>query len=406
MKSRPLDPIVCAADVVPAASEVVQHRPRLTFVLGVLTAFGAASTDMYLPSLPAIGVSLKASPASVQLTLATFMGGMGIGQLVYGPLSDRLGRRNPLLFGIVLFVCASVGCAFAPTIEALIAMRLVQALGAAAGSVISRAVVRDLYEGKEVARVMSLMMLIMGAVPILAPLVGGTLVIWMGWRAIFGVLAGFGVFALVLAVPTIPRGRRNASPGAFVPNLKALFADPTFVRSTFVGGFAAAVLFAYIASVSFVFMSVYHFSPQAFALVFGLNAAGFIGASQLNRALLTRFTMEGLARVAALGLCGAVATLALVVYQSHASVLGVAASLFMCLACIGMLVPNCTALALTHHAARAGTASSVIGATHFALSALVVTSLGVIGDGSAKPMVWVLATCAGCAGLLSTRLRR
>lgn len=372
----------------------VEDRRYLTFVLGVLTAFGAASIDMYLPSLPSIGQSLHATPGLVQLTLATFMVGMGIGTLFYGPAADRLGRRRPLLVGISVYTLASIGCASAPSIELLIAMRFLQALGAAAGPVIARAIVRDLYAGRDVARVLSLMMLVMGAVPILAPLAGGTLLAVSGWRSIFVALTAFGLVAGGLAINTVPDMRTTASTGTLRQNVGILIADRTFVSGTLVGGFGSACLFTYLASVSFVFMTVYSFTPHEFALVFGLNAAGFIGASQLNRVLLARYPMTTLRNVAVSGLCVAASALSLAVYFGHAPVSVVELCLFCCMPCIGMLIPNCSALALTHHAARAGVASSVIGATHFALSGPVMSLIAALEDGTVKPMAVVLPSCA------------
>lgn len=372
----------------------LQDRRFLTFVLGVLTAFGAASIDMYLPSLPAIGQALHTSAGFVQLTLATFMIGMGVGNLIYGPASDRFGRRRPLLFGICLYTCASIGCAFAPSIEALIAMRLLQALGAAAGPVIARAIVRDLYTGRDVARVLSLMMLVMGAVPILAPLAGGSLLTLFGWRSIFGVLALFGLVAGVLTAINIPDTRASEISGTLGGNVRILIADPTFVSGTLVGAFAAASLFTYLASVSFLFMTVYSFTPREFALVFGLNAAAFIAASQLNRWLLARYAMTTLRNVAVSGLCIASSALAVAVYVGDAPVGVIELCVLGVMPCIGMVLPNCTALALTHHASRAGVASSVIGATHFALSGPVMSLIAALEDGTARPMATVLPACA------------
>jgi MFS transporter, DHA1 family, multidrug resistance protein len=383
----------------------VASRKFLTLVLGVLTAFSAISTDMYLPSLPAIGVSLNASAATVQLTLATFMVGMGVGQLVYGPVSDRWGRRRPLLFGISLYILASVACVFAPNIEALIGARFVQALGGAAGPVLARAIVRDLYSGKDIARVLSLMMLVMGVAPILAPLAGGVLLGWYGWRAIFAVFAAFGLVALTLAAISIPRARAIAQSGTLPQNLVSLIADRSFVSSTLAGSFGAATLFAYIGGSSFVFIGVYQLTPQEFALLFGCNAAGFIGASQLNRALLARFSSPAIAIGAALAMTCAAVLLLLIVFFSRAPTLAVASTLFVCIACIGMLLPNTTAIALSNHAARAGVASSVLGATQFALAALVLSLVGLLHDGTARPMACVIAGCACIAFGLSARLR-
>ncbi|HKP56780.1 MAG TPA: multidrug effflux MFS transporter [Polyangiales bacterium] len=380
--------------------------PRyFTLVLGVLTAFSAISTDMYLPSLPAISVELNAPVATVQLTLAAFMIGMGIGQLVYGPVSDRWGRRPPLLFGVSLYILASVGCVLARSIEALIAARFLQALGGAAGPVIARAIVRDTYSGKDIARVLSLMMLVMGVAPILAPLAGSAMLGLFGWRSIFVAFAVFGLVAWTLALIAIPRGRSLAQSGTLPQSLGSLIADRGFVAAALTGSFGSSVLFAYLAGSSFVFIGVYHFTPQQFAVLFGLNAAGFIGASQLNRALLVRFPTHAIAIGAALVMCCAGGLLLSIVSIAGHSTFAAAFALFVCIGSIGMMVPNTTAIALHNHAARAGVASSVLGATQFAVAASVMSVVGVLHDGTARPMSAVIAISACIAFVLSLRLR-
>jgi len=388
-------------------SSPVPLSPRaLTFVLGVLTAFGALSIDMYLPSLPAIAISLHASASLVQLTLATFMVGMGLGQLVYGPVSDRLGRRRPLLLGISLYVVASLGCALATTIEQLLAARFLQAVGAAAGPVIARAVVRDMFAGREIARVLSLMMLVVGVAPILAPLVGGELLTLFGWRAIFVALMLFGLVALVLAWVAVPASQVGEQSHTLRESFAAVLADRQFVIGALTGAFAGSALFAYISSSPFVFMRVHGFSPQQFALLFGVNAATFIGASQLNRALLARHSMQALARSASIGLCVAATAMTAVAYLSSASTGALILALLASLAAIGMVLPNATALALVEHAPRAGVASSLLGATHFAVAALTVSLVGSLHDGSALPMAGAMLSCACLVLALSLRLRR
>lgn len=380
-------------------------RRYLTLVLGVLTAFSAISTDMYLPSLPAIGVALNAPVATVQLTLAAFMVGMGIGQLVYGPVSDRWGRRPPLLFGVSVYILASVGCVLASSIEALIAARFLQALGGAAGPVIARAIVRDMYSGKDIARVLSLMMLVMGVAPILAPLAGSAMLGLFGWRSIFVAFAVFGLIAWTLALIAIPRGRSLAQSGTLPQNLGSLIADRGFVSAALAGSFGSSVLFAYLAGSSFVFIGVYHFTPQEFAVLFGLNAVAFIGASQLNRVLLVRFSTHAIASGAALVMsCAGCLLLSIVSVAGHPT-FAVALALFICIGSIGMMVPNTTAMALQNHAARAGVASSVLGATSFALAASVMSVVGILHDGTARPMSMVIAICACIAFVLSLRLR-
>jgi DHA1 family bicyclomycin/chloramphenicol resistance-like MFS transporter len=374
-------------------------RPRssrtLIFSLGVLSAFAPISIDMYLPSLPSIGRDLQADAAHVQLTLATFMFGMGIGQLIYGPLSDRYGRRKPLMWGVALYVLSSLGCALAPRIEALIALRFLQALGGAAGPVIARAVVRDLFSGPDIARVLSIMTLVMGAAPILAPLLGGAVLAAAGWRANFYVLTFVGVCAAALAYWQLPRTPVLQPTAALMHNLLRLLKDRRFVTSALAGASAQVTLFAYISSAPFVFMHLRQIDAHEFALLFGCNAAGFISATQSNRLFLRRFTIAGIARAAAVWMC--IAHLGLVA----ATYYGVdtptfAGALFLCVIGLGLVFPNSTAIALQGHADIAGLASSVLGAVQFGTGAIAAA---VVADGdSAYPMV--IAMCIGALGAL------
>jgi MFS transporter, DHA1 family, multidrug resistance protein len=381
---------------------VVRSR-TLIFALGVLSAFAPISIDMYLPSLPSIGLSLQASAAEVQLTLATFMFGMGLGQLIYGPLSDRYGRRTPLFWGIALYVLSSLGCALAPRVEVLIALRFVQALGGAAGPVIARAVVRDLYSGPDIARVLSIMTLVMGAAPILAPLLGGAVLAFAGWRAIFFVLTGAGVAAAALAHWQLPRTPVLQPSAALADNLLRLLRDKRFTSSALAGACAQVTLFAYISSAPFVLMSLHRVDAQQFAVLFGVNAAGFIGATQSNRLFLRRFPLAAIARGAALWLCVAHAGLFALTYLGVGP-LGFSASLFTCVIGLGLIFPNVTAIALQGHADIAGLASSVLGAVQFGAGAIAAA---VVADGqSAYPMVVAMCGGAVCALVATSRLLR
>ena len=372
-----------------------QSSRTLIFSLGVLSAFAPISIDMYLPSLPSIGVDLQADAAEVQLTLATFMFGMGIGQLIYGPLSDRYGRRKPLMCGIALYSLSSLGCALAPRIEALIALRFLQALGGAAGPVIARAVVRDLFSGPDIARVLSIMTLVMGAAPILAPVLGGAVLAAAGWRANFFVLTFVGVCAAALAYWQLPRARGAEPSAALAHNLLRLLKDRRFVTSALAGASAQVTLFAYISSAPFVFMHLHRMAAHEFALLFGANAAGFIAATQSNRLFLRRFTIASIARGAAAWMCIAHLGLLTVTYLG-VDTLSFAGTLFLCVIGLGLVFPNSTALALQGHADIAGLASSVLGAVQFGTGAIAAA---VVADGeSAYPMV--IAMCIGALGAL------
>lgn len=375
----------------------------LMLALGSLTAFAPLSIDMYLPSLPSIQHELATSASLVQLTLAAFMAGLCLGQLAYGPLSDRFGRRGPLAVGIALYILASAACAFAPNVQWLIALRFLQALGGAAGPVIARAVVRDLYSGREVARVLSVLMLVMGAAPILAPMLGGWVLELAGWRAIFGVLAGLGVACLVFTARTLPRAEAHGQPpppGMLGKNVRALLGDRRFLAYTLSGGFASAGMFAYISGSPFVMMSLHHVSPEAFAWIFGLNAAGLIAASQVNRRLLGRHSPARIALAATL-FCAAVgAVLVGLALTGAGRVATLVPALFLFLTGLGFVSPNVTALALEEHGQRAGIASAVLGSAQFAVAAGASSLVGLLNDGSMLPMAAVMVGCAGAAWVL------
>ncbi|MFE8603659.1 Bcr/CflA family multidrug efflux MFS transporter [Archangium violaceum] len=395
-----------------SSSTAPRRRALLLFVLGTLTAFAPLSIDMYLPSLPTIQAELGTSASQVQLTLAAFMAGLGLGQFMYGPLSDRFGRRKPLLAGIVLYILASAACAFAPSVEWLIALRFLQAVGGAAGAVIARAIVRDLYSGREIARVLSLLMLIMGAAPILAPLLGGQVLSIAGWRAIFGVLTVLGTVALVLALVAIPgtssHSRQPGASSSLAANLRVLFTDRRFLTATFAGGFAQSGMFAYISGAPFVFMEVLHVSPERFAWLFAANALGYICVGQLNRRLLVRRSPERIAVSATLFMVLMGIVLLVLAVSGLGRVYTLAPALFLFIGSLGFVMPNAAALAMEEHGARAGVASAVLGSLQFSVSAVASASVGFLNDGSLLPMAAVMAVCASasCLSALSVPLRK
>jgi Bcr/CflA subfamily drug resistance transporter len=261
---------------------------KLVVILGTLTAFAPLSIDMYLPGLPAIAREFGVPTSAVQQTLAVFFVGLSLGQALYGPISDRVGRRRPLLFGCALYVVACIGCALAPTIGSLIVLRLAQALGGCAGVVIARSVVRDLFDQKEAARMFSFLMLVMGLAPILAPLIGGQVLAAWGWRAIFVVLAGFGVLCVVMVLfglpETLPAERRvQAGLGEALRVYGRLLTDMHFMGYVLASGLASACMFTYISGSPFVFIELNGVPPERYGLIFGMNALGLIVASQINR---------------------------------------------------------------------------------------------------------------------------
>src|SRR5690554_5616771 len=296
---------------------------RLLLILGGLSAFGPLAIDLYLPAFPAMAHSFATDTEQIQLSLAAYFVGLALGQLFYGPVADSFGRRKPLIFGISLFTLASVACAFAPSLEWLLLARFAQALGGCAGMVVNRAIVRDLCSPIESARVFSQLMLVMGVAPILAPLVGGWLMVLGGWQSIFASLAlfsaAFGVLVLFRLPETlsmdVPRSQLSSALGRYARLLR----EPEFMFHALTGGIAMAGMFAYIAGSPFVFIELYGVPAEHYGWLFGLNSAGFILAAQLNGRLLRRRTpLQLLRRTTVLFMCGTLALLLIASLQTAA----------------------------------------------------------------------------------------
>lgn len=381
---------------------------KLTFMLGSLTALGPLSIDMYLPSFPAIARDLTASPAQVQLTLAVFFVALGIGQAFYGPLSDRFGRRRPLCFGLALYVLASAGCALARSIEALVAWRFAQALGGCAGMVIARAVVRDRFDEREAARFFSLLILVTGLAPILAPSIGGQILVFFSWRAIFWTLAGFALVGLITATFVLPESlppeRRTEGGVATALRVYArLLRDRAFMRYALSGALVISGMFAYIFGSPFVFMQIYGVRPERFGWIFGAIALGLISASQLNRVVLARVAGARILSHALVVTAAAGVILLVMAWTGVGGLAGLLGPLFVYIASLGFVLPNVIATALGPQGRNAGTASALLGTLQFGAGATVGALLGVLGDGTAVPMAGLIAAC-GLSALLVHRL--
>ena len=396
----------------PGSYAGVCSRPMKTsffgtaLVLGLLSAIGPFAIDMYLPALPSIGQSLGASMGAVQASLMAFFIALGLGQIIYGPISDMVGRKPPLYFGLGLFAVASVGCAMAPDIETLVALRFVQGLGACAGMVIPRAVVRDLHTGHDAARLMSLLMLVFSVSPILAPLVGSVLIEALGWRSVFWSVMVAALMGIVLLATSLPEtrlvhARVDSSVSSAIAAYGQLLRDRNFLGLVFIGAFGISSFFAYLANSSFVLIDHYGLTPRQYSLAFAANAASFIGVSQFTGALSGRFGLVPLVRFAVAGFA-AVMVLLLVINLAGVERLDVMIGLlFVGYGFLGLVVPTTAVLALEEHGAIAGTASALMGTLHFITGAVVMALTGLFVDGSALPMLAGIAGSASMAWMLA-----
>lgn len=379
---------------------------RYAIVLGLLTAMGPFAIDMYLPALPEIGRSLGAGTEAVQASLMVFFISLGVGQLVFGPLSDMFGRKLPLYIGLAVFLAGSIGCVFAPDIETLIAFRFVQGLGACAGMVIPRAVVRDLHTGTEAARLMSLLMLVFSVSPILAPLAGSFVIEAAGWRGVFWVvtvLAALGILLLALCLgETRPRAHRvESSIAGALSAYRSLLTDRQFLGLTFIGAFGIASFFAYLANSSFVLIEHYGLSPRLYSVFFSINAVSFIGVSQCTAWLAARFGFGQIVRVAVTGYAAAMVVLLAVTLAGVDQLAVLAGLLFVGYGFLGLVIPTTSVLALEDHGAVAGTASALMGTLQFVTGAVVIAVVGPFFDGTSLPMVAGITACAVIAFVLA-----
>lgn len=371
------------------------ERLRLVLALGFLIALGPLTIDMYLPALPSITQDLHATAALVQLTLTGTLAGLGLGQLLVGPLSDAVGRRRPLIAGVGVHIVASALCVVAPNLAVLGGLRVLQGLGAAAAGVVAMAIVRDLFTGMAAATLFSRLMLVMGAAPILAPTLGGIVLGWTDWRGVFVLLSCFGVAIITvagLAIPeTLPVDRRRSGGVADTVRVYlSLLRDRTFVGLILVAGLAMAALFAYVAGSSFVFQGQYGMSEREFGFAFGAGSIGLIAATQLNVRLLRRWSPATIL-LTALSI-GATAGLVLLLLAATGlgGLPGVLVPLWVVLASAGLAFPNAPALALSRHGEAAGTAAALLGAVQFGVGALAAPLVGTLGTGAAA-MATVIA---------------
>ncbi|MGE8046413.1 multidrug effflux MFS transporter [Pseudomonas monteilii] len=383
---------------------------RMILILGALSAFGPLAIDFYLPAFPAMAQAFATDEKHVQTTLAAYFLGLSVGQLAYGPIADRFGRRLPLLFGVGLFVIASLVCAFAPTLDALIAARFVQALGGCAGMVLSRAIVSDRCEPIDAAKVFSQLMLVMGLAPILAPMLGGLLVSVSGWQSIFLVLGLFSALCLVAVYlglsESMPAHLPRQPLSGALRQYGRLLRDRAFVGHALTGGIAIAGMFAYIAGSPFVFIKLYGVPAEHYGWLFGINAAGFILVAQVNARLLARRGPAVLLGRAVWVYVAAALTLLLVATLRPAALWPLLVPLFVCIASLGCIAPNASACAMAGQGARAGSASALMGCMQFSVASGAAALVGVLHDGSAVPMALVISLCGVAVVIMAALARR
>lgn len=382
----------------PKAYKPAKAPVGMVLLLGALTAYASLSIDMYLPSLPSIGREFGASTDAAQITLASFLAGLAIGQLVYGPASDRIGRRGPILFGAAIYVAASVACALAPSLGALTLARFVQALGGGAGQVVARAVVRDRFGHRDSARVLSMLMLVTGLAPILAPLIGGALLGFGGWRTIFWVLTGAGAVIAIAAALTLTESRsaETAAHARTEHPLRAyleLMRQPQLVGFILSGALNSAAVFAYVSGSPGLLIGVYGVKPANFGWIFGINALAMVGMNNINARLLRTRTPEqivALVRPISVVFSAAMAIDAL---TGFGGMWGVLVPLFFLMGTFGFIGPNTMAGGLNVDPRRAGSISALMGSAQFAIGAAASALIGVIHAKGALPMSIVIVTC-------------
>ena len=385
------------------------HPTWLPSLLGLFIAVGPAATDMYLPAFPAVEATFGTAPGTAQLTLATWFAGLAVGQITQGTLSDRFGRRLPLMIGFCVFTVSTIGCALAPSLTALAIFRAISAFGASAGMVIARAVVRDLSEGQAAAIMMSRLVLVMGVAPILAPTVGGAILAFAHWRVIFWLLALYGLVCVLTAwrvLPeTLPSDRRTRlGPGAQIARYVMILREKTFLTHAIMGGCSTFAMFAYLSGCSPVFEDGFGLNPSEFALIFGLCAVALVCCSQLNARLLPRFGLSRMLTVIArISFCGTIVLVVLAFSGVHV-LWAIVAPLVVVIGCQGFNNANATAGALFRHAGHAGSASALMGTFQFGLGASSGVLVGLLTDGTPRGMA-AMMFCGMFGAVIADRFR-
>jgi DHA1 family bicyclomycin/chloramphenicol resistance-like MFS transporter len=385
--------------------------PGWLLLMGALTAIGPISIDMYLPAFPEMAANLGATGSQVERTLAAYLIGMASAQLIYGPLADRFGRKPPLYGALIVYILASAGCALAPTVEFLTVCRVVQAMGGAAGMVISRAVVRDHYSTQEAARALSMLMLVMGIAPILAPLVGAQVLTLAGWRGIFAVITLAGIALLIavsrIMVESLPHEKQVAlSWGHIFRTYWGLIRHRRFVAFALSGGMGSATMFAYIVASPRLFIEYFGVSPQSYGLIFGFNALSLIVGSQVSARLLKTHRPEKLLPWALLAMMSAgLSALALILIGWITMPL-----IMLCMMSFmftqGFVGPNSAAMALSDQGRQLGSASAMMGTITMSCGALAGLTVSLWDMAGPAPLGWIMGGCTTLAFFLGRSARR
>ncbi|TWI38037.1 multidrug effflux MFS transporter [Paracoccus sulfuroxidans] len=377
---------------------------RMALILGLLSAVGPFAIDMYLPALPQVAEDLQVTEQQATLTLTAYFITFGIAQMIWGPMSDAVGRKPPILIGVSIFLLASIAATFAPTLDWLVAARALQAFGAATLMVVPRAVIRDLSSGPDAARMMAAIMIVISVSPMLAPLAGSGIMLFGNWREIFAALAIASLISLALTVFALPEtlrpeARNPVSIPPMLSGITRLLTSRRFMGLTFIGGFGMASFFVFLASASFVYTRQFGLSPTGFSLAFAFNAIGFFSASQFAAKLGQRLGMERLIAIAITGFVAATATLTLVVWLGLDQLWVVIAGLFIGNAFLGLVMPTSMVMALDPHPDIAGLASSLGGTIQMLTGGAMIVAAGAFLDNTALPMVAAIACCAALAWL-------
>jgi len=376
-----------------------RERFYTIFTLGLLSAMGAFSIDMYLPGFPDIAKDLHTTIAHVTLSITSFFIGISLGQLAYGPLLDKYGRKKPLYIGLIIYLIASIACAYVPSADALIGVRFLQALGSCAGMVASRALVRDIFPVNENAKIFSLLMLVLALSPIVAPTLGGYVTAAFGWQSIFFILASIGAVTLLLVYFTLPNDRMpNATlslhPRQVTNDFLEVVKVPQFYTYAFAGAVASSGLYAYVAGSPFVFMEIYKVSEKHYGWIFAFIAVGLIGASQVNTLLLRKYSSEQITRATLFCQCLAGISLVLGAWFHLLGLYSTILLIWVFLSTQGFAFPNTSALSLAPFTKNAGTASALMGAIQLGIGAISTALVSILNNGTALPMTAVMCACA------------